>query len=86
MLQQLMDNISDLIYFKDLHGHFVVVNRTCARRFGHEQRPVVGIFGIFRNISELKERELQMEAELELAREVQQSFLEVPRRLAIRPA
>ncbi len=142
MLQQLMNNISDVIYFKDLQGHFVLVSRTQARRLGCGENPeelidktdfdfftedhasrafaleqriivtgepaiafeeketwpdgrriwwsttkmplrddegkIVGTFGIGRDITEHKERELQMEAELELAREVQQSFLEVP--------
>ncbi len=141
MLQQLMDNISDNIYFMDAHGRIVLVNRGGARwlgfetseevigktdydffteehvsaAFSDEQRiiatcepvigieaketwpdgsktwvsttkmplrgadgKVVGVFGISRNITELKERELQMEAELELAREVQNTFLETP--------
>ncbi len=146
MLMQLMDNISDVIYFKDLQGRIVFVNRAYARRLGYkspeevigktdfdqftdehasgafadEQRiiatdnpiigieeretwpngrttwvsttkmplrdddgNIVGIFGISRDITEHKEHELliqrmneQMESELELAREVQQSFLE----------
>jgi sigma-B regulation protein RsbU (phosphoserine phosphatase) len=141
MFQQLMDNISDNIYFKDLHSRFLLANCWTARWFGREapeeligktdrdffaevhaskafddeqrivatgqplvgieeketwpdgcttwvsttkmplrddEGKIVGIFGISRNITEHKERELQMEAELELAREVQQSFLEVP--------
>jgi sigma-B regulation protein RsbU (phosphoserine phosphatase) len=142
MLQHLMDNISDVIYFKDLQSRFVFVNRTCARRFGHEKTPeallgktdfdfftekhasqafadeqriiatgqpvigieeketwpegsscwvsttkmplrsddgkIVGTFGISRDITEKKERQLQMEAELALANEVQFSFLEGP--------
>jgi len=44
----------------------------------NDEGKIVGIFGIGRDITEQKERQLQMEAELELAREVQQSFLEVP--------
>ncbi len=148
MLQQLMDNISDNIYFKDANGRIVLVNRAYARWFGFntpeevigktdrdlftdehasaafadEQRimatgqpvigieeketwpdgrttwvsstkmplrgddgKIVGIFGSSRDITEHKERELlihrmkeQMESELELAREVQHSFLEAP--------
>jgi hypothetical protein len=39
---------------------------------------IVGTFGISRDITEQKERQLQMEAEPELAREVQHSFLEAP--------
>ncbi len=141
MLQQLMDNMSDNIYFKDLHSRIVLANRWCVRWFGCESpeevigktdydffaeehasaafadeqriiatgqpvigieeketwpdghttwvsttkmplidddRKVVGVFGISRDITKHKERELQMKAELELAREVQQSFLEPP--------
>jgi sigma-B regulation protein RsbU (phosphoserine phosphatase) len=148
MLQQLMDNISDVIYFKDLQGRIVFVNRAYAHRLGYEKPEdvigktdfdqfteehasgafadeqriiatgdpiigieeketwpngrttwvsstkmplrdgdgnIVGIFGISRDITKHKEHELliqrmneQMEAELALAREVQQSFLETP--------
>jgi sigma-B regulation protein RsbU (phosphoserine phosphatase) len=142
MLHQLMDNSSDVIFFKVIHGHYVLVSRIQARRLGFEENPealinktdfdfftedhasrafaleqrviatgqpeigfeeketwpdgrrvwwsttkmplrddegtIVGTFGIGRDITEKKERQLQMEAELELAREVQQSFLDVP--------
>jgi sigma-B regulation protein RsbU (phosphoserine phosphatase) len=142
MLQQLMDNISDVIFFKDRQGHYVFVNQTQAGRVGYEKTSealidktdfdffteehasrafateqriiatgqpeigfeeketwpdgrrvwfsttkmplrddngkIVGIFGIGRDITEQKERQLQMEAELELARKVQNSFLEAP--------
>jgi sigma-B regulation protein RsbU (phosphoserine phosphatase) len=141
MLQQMMDNISDNVYFKDLHSRIVLANRWCVRWFGckspeeiigktdfdffteehasaafaDEQRiiatgqpvigieeketwpdghttwvsttkmplfdddgKIVGVFGISRDITKHKERELRMEAELALAREVQQSFLEAP--------
>lgn len=145
MLQQLMENISDNIYFKDRDAHIVLVSRWGARWFGFdspeevigktdqelfteehatgaladEQRilatgePVIGIveketwpdgrvtwvsttkmplhdhdgnivgtFGISRDITSHKEREIlisrmkeQMESELARASEVQRSFL-----------
>ncbi len=148
MLQQLIENISDHIYFKDRSGRIMLVNRAYAHWFGFdtpeemigktdhdlfadehasqafadEQRiiatgkpiigieeretwpdgrttwvsttkmplrgddgKIVGVFGISRDITEHKEQELlirrmkeQMESELELAREVQHSFLELP--------
>lgn len=145
MLQQLMDNISDNIYFMDTSGRIVLISRGGARwlgfdspeevigktdydlfteehaaaAFADEQRiiatgepmigveeketweggrttwvsttkmplrdddgKIVGIFGISRDITAHKERELtirrlkeQMESELHLAREIQDSFL-----------
>lgn len=34
LLKQLMDNMSDLIYFKDLHSRFILVNKAYAERVG----------------------------------------------------
>ena len=43
LLQNLMDNMSDSIYFKDRNSHFVMVNQTCAKKHGKDSpRDIIG--------------------------------------------
>lgn len=42
LLKNLMENMPDMIYFKDLESHFIMVNRAFSERFGLDHNTIVG--------------------------------------------